>query len=78
MTFLRENAPPVLRQFVVSGGRRLDIPVAGASSVPDLANEMFGAVVEADVPIVVERALYGDAGSQVFGLGTNATATPLP
>ena len=39
---------------------------------------MFGASIDADQPIVVERALYGDAGTQVFGIGTNATATPLP
>jgi hypothetical protein len=46
--------------------------------VPELADEHFGALIESDQPIVVERALYGNAGAQTFGLGTNATATPLP
>jgi hypothetical protein len=77
--FLRENAGSMLRQFTVPAGRRLNISVAGAgSSVPDLSNEHFGALLRSDQPVVVERALYGNAGTQVFGIGTNATATPLP
>ena len=80
ITFLRETAAPVVRTFVGRGARRrLNVAVAGAgSTVPELANEMFGALIEVDQPIVVERALYGNAGTQVFGIGTNATATPLP
>jgi hypothetical protein len=46
--------------------------------VPELAKENFGAAIPSDQPIVVERALYGNAGTQPLGLGTNATATPLP
>ena len=77
--FLRETGAPVVRTFLVPGGSRFNVAVAGAgSSVPELANEMFGAAIESTHPIVVERALYGDSGAQVFGIGTNATATPLP
>ena len=79
ITFLREAGAPVVRSFSVAGETRLNIAVAGAgSTVPELANEMFGALIEANQPVVVERALYGNAGTQVFGIGTNATATPLP
>ena len=68
-----------MRPFTVAGGSRLNVAVAGTgSTVPELSNEHFGALIESDQPIVVERALYGDAGTQVFGIGTNATATPLP
>jgi hypothetical protein len=69
----------VVKTFTVAGESRLNVAVAGpGSAVPELANEMFGVLIESTQPIVVERALYGNAGTQVFGLGTNATATPLP
>ncbi|MEO5822649.1 MAG: hypothetical protein ABIT71_19245 [Vicinamibacteraceae bacterium] len=79
ITFLRESGAPVVRTFAVAAGTRRNVAVAGAGSmVPELVDEHFGALIESDQPIVVERALYGNAGTQVFGLGTNATATPLP
>jgi hypothetical protein len=79
MRFLREAGAPVIKTFTVAGERRVNVAVAGpGSSVPELADEMFGVEIESTQPIVVERALYGDAGTQVFGIGTNATATPLP
>ena len=79
ITFLRDTGAPVIRTFTVQPGSRFNVAVAGPlSTVPELANEMFGAVIDSTQPIVVERALYGNAGSQVFGLGTNATGTPLP
>jgi hypothetical protein len=46
--------------------------------VPELTDEGFGVDLTSTVPIVVERSLYGDAGPQIFGIGTDATATPLP
>jgi hypothetical protein len=46
--------------------------------LPELANEEFGAVISWTQPIVVERAMYADAGCFVWSAGTNATATPLP
>jgi hypothetical protein len=77
--FLRETGAPIVRTFFVPGESRLNVSVGGpGSTVPELANEMFGATIQADQPIVVERALYGNAGTQPLGLGTNATATPLP
>ena len=77
--FLRESGAPVVRSFLVTPQSRRNIAVAGpGSTVSELADEHFGALIESDQPIVVERAMYGNAGTQVFGLGTNATATPLP
>jgi len=77
--FLRETGAPVIRSFIVPAQSRQNVSVAGAgSTVPELSNEHFGAFIQSDQPIVVERALYGDAGTQVLGMGTNATATPLP
>ena len=79
VTFLRETGSPIARTFAVAAGRRLNVAVAGpGSTVPELVDESFGADITSTVPIVVERSLYGDAGPQVFGIGTNATATPLP
>jgi hypothetical protein len=79
LTFLRESGAPLVRTFAVRGGRRLNVAVGGpGSTVPELSNEMFGTAIASTQPIVVERSLYGDAGSQIFGIGTNATGTPLP
>ena len=58
---------------------RLNVSVRGAgSAVPELLDETFGAVIVSSQPIAVERAMYGNAGGQVFAAGTNATATRLP
>jgi hypothetical protein len=46
--------------------------------VPELSNEEFAAVIKSTVPIVVERAMYLDAGGIVWSAGTNATGTRLP
>jgi hypothetical protein len=46
--------------------------------VPELADEEFGAAIKSTQPIVVERAIYLDAGGVVWSAGTNATATRLP
>jgi hypothetical protein len=77
--FLRRDGPTLSKTFSVEGGRRQNVAVAGPGShVPELANETFGAVITSDQPIAVERAMYGNAGGQVFAAGTNATATRLP
>ena len=47
------------------------------SDVPELANESFGAVIDATQPIAVERSLYSNVGGVVWAAGTNATATRL-
>ena len=52
--------------------------VGPGTTVPELANEHFGAVVTSDQPIAVEHALYWDANGVTWAAGTNATATRLP
>jgi len=57
---------------------RQNVSVAGTgSTVPELSNEHFGAFIQSDQPIVVERALYWNANSEFWSAGTDATATEL-
>jgi hypothetical protein len=79
MLFLRESGAAVHKTFTVQPESRFTIAVAGpGSQVPELANEMFGTTILSSQPIVVERALYGNAGTQVLATGTNATGTVVP
>jgi hypothetical protein len=45
--------------------------------VDAIQNERFGAVITSDLPIAVERAIYGNVPGQIWGSGSNATATQL-
>ena len=67
----------MVRTFTVNPTSRLNVQ---AGSVPELANESFGALIQvtAGASIFVERALYSDAQGVVFAAGTNALATRLP
>ena len=79
VTFLRSNGTTVQRAVSVPAFSRRTVTVSGPhSTVPELVDETFGAVIDSTHPIVVERAMYGSPGGQVFGNGTNATATRLP
>jgi hypothetical protein len=79
ITFLREaGTAPVTKTFVVQPTSRFNLTVGPGSSVPELANEHFGALISSDQPIAVERALYWDANGQIWAAGSNATATRLP
>jgi hypothetical protein len=62
----------------VNPSSRLNVSIGTGTDVPELTNERFGALIESSVPIAVERALYANVGPQVWGAGTNATATRLP
>jgi autotransporter-associated beta strand protein len=77
ITFLRENGAPVTKSFTVEPRTRFNVAV-GSASVPEITNERFGAVIESDTPIIVERALYWDAANLTWAAGSNATATRLP
>jgi YVTN family beta-propeller protein/autotransporter-associated beta strand protein len=78
-TFLRENGTTVVKTFTVQPTSRFTIAVNGASSdVPELANESFGTTITSTQPVIIERALYTDAGGVMWAAGTNATATRLP
>ncbi len=79
ITFLRDDpATNVTHTFKVDPQTRFNVPVGPGTSVPELTNEHFGALITSDQPIAVERALYWDANGQVWAAGTNATATRLP
>jgi hypothetical protein len=60
VTFLREDGPPVLKDYVVGPSSRLTI---GSSDVPELSDRAFGAriAVTNGMPILVERSLYWNA-----------------
>jgi hypothetical protein len=78
ITFLRESGAPIVKQFTVNPSSRFNVSIGSGDDVPELTNERFGALIESSEAIVVERALYANFGSQVWGAGTNATATRLP
>jgi hypothetical protein len=78
ITFLRESGAPIVKQFTVNPASRLNVSIGSGADVPELTNERFGALIESNVDIAVERALYANSGSQLWGAGTNATATRLP
>jgi autotransporter-associated beta strand protein/YVTN family beta-propeller protein len=79
VTFLRLNGTTLVKTFVVGPTSRFNIAVTGPdSSVPELADESFGAVIESTQPVIVERSLYTDANGVTWAAGTNATATRLP
>jgi hypothetical protein len=78
ITFLRETGAPFTKTFTVPATQRLNVQVGPGTDVSELDNERFGALITSDQPIAVERAMYANAGSQVWAAGTSASATPLP
>ncbi len=75
VTYLRFSGGPITKTYQVPGTSRYNIPVRDV--VPELRDEIFGAIVEAPLPIAVERAMYWSALGEFWSGGTNATATPL-
>jgi autotransporter passenger strand-loop-strand repeat protein len=69
---------PFTHRVVVQPGVRVTLPSPIWGSYPGLDNSEFGAFIQSDRPIAVERAMYSSALGQVFAAGTNATATRLP
>jgi hypothetical protein len=78
MVFLREGQTPVTKSFTVQPTSRFTVSTGPGSLVPELRNEQFGALIVSSEPIVVERAMYANAGGLTWSAGTNATATRLP
>jgi hypothetical protein len=76
ITFYRTNGTMVTKAYEVAAASRLTVYVN--AEVPELVNESFSALVSADLPIVVERALYSNAEGVTWAAGTNATGTPIP
>jgi uncharacterized delta-60 repeat protein len=55
VSFLTESAGTIVRTYAVAPMARVTV---AASSVPEIVNRSFAMVVDADVPIVAERAMY--------------------
>jgi hypothetical protein len=80
VTLLFDDGSPVMaRTFGVVANSRFGVSVR--DEFPEVLGKRFGALIEsvgqAPVPIVVERAMYADAGGEVWAAGTNVLATRL-
>ncbi len=80
LTFLRENGSTVTKTFAVAPTSRFNVAIGPGtgSMVPELQDESFGAIINSDQPIAVERAMYSNTLGVVFQAGTGATAVHLP
>jgi tetratricopeptide (TPR) repeat protein len=76
VTFLRENAAPIVKTYTVPATSRFNIDT---SSVDGLRDESFGALITVTngIGIIVERSMYWDQGGVPFSGGTNATGIAL-
>jgi hypothetical protein len=71
---------PVTLEIAVPANSRTTVPM---HDVEALKGRRFGALVESVgaaplADLVVERAMYWNAGSEIWAAGTNLLATPLP
>ncbi len=74
LTILRTSSNPVTINKLVLANSRETVPSSefGLSS-----GERFGVRINSDQPIVVERAMYWNAGGQFWSAGTNETAVRI-
>jgi uncharacterized repeat protein (TIGR01451 family) len=74
-----DGSAPLARDFNINANARFNI--APESHFPETRGKKFGMVVESiggsPIQIVVERAMYSDAGGVRWAAGTNALATKL-
>ncbi len=78
LTFLRTTGAPIIKTAVVQPGGRLTVTTGPGTMVPELADESFGVVVQSDLPVFAERALYSNANNVFWAAGSAATATAIP
>jgi hypothetical protein len=84
VTILPEVGGSETRTFTIPARRRFTIDVDGQyPSVQDYPREArFGVIVRSQgavpSPLVVERAMYWDAGGVSWAAGTNSIGTPVP
>ena len=80
VTLRFEDGSSAVRTFPLSATSRFNVDVA--AEFPESANKRFGVLVESlgttPAQLVVERAMYGDAGGVRWAAGSNALATRLP
>jgi len=79
VTLLFEDGTTAARTFALTASSRFSVNVA--ADFPSAVGRRFGAVIESTgatpARIVVERAMYSNAGGIVWAAGTNALATRL-
>ncbi len=78
VTLYYEDGTSESQDFPLEANSRTNVPVG--LYFPNANGKRFGAIVEAlgaDPQIVVERAMYSDAGGVGWAAGTNAAATKL-
>jgi hypothetical protein len=80
VTLLFEDGSAVLsRTYPVAARSRFGVSVR--AEFPAASGKRFGALIESigitPAPIVVERAMYADAGAEPWAAGTNVLATRL-
>ncbi len=79
VTMLFEDKAPETKTYDVGANSRFNLELGATAFFPSAAGRRVGLIVEsAGVPVVVERAMYSDAGGQSWAAGTNAVATRLP
>ena len=80
VTLFIEGGGIAVRTFTVPASSRFNVDVATVFGAT-VANTRMGALVESlgtsPAPIVVERAIYSNAGGRVWAAGTNALATRI-
>ncbi len=80
VTVFVEGGGTAVRTFTVPASSRFNVDVATVFGSA-VANARMGALVESlgatPAPIVVERAIYSNAGGRVWAAGTNALATRI-
>jgi hypothetical protein len=79
VTILQPDAAPLRATYTVPPTSRFNIPLS-VNTAPPALGPRFGVIVESTngVPIVVERAMYWDAGAERWAGGTSAVAVRLP
>lgn len=79
VTMLSEDRSPETQTYTVGPNSRFNIALGAPGFFPSAVGRRVGLLIESTgVPIVVERAMYSDAGGQEWAAGTNAVATRLP
>jgi hypothetical protein len=80
VTVFVEGGSPVERSYTVGANSRFNVDV-GSEFGAAVANRRYGALVESlgtsPAAIVVERAMYSNAGGRLWAAGTNALATRI-
>ena len=75
-----EDGTTVVRTFPIAATSRFNVDVR--AEFPESIGKRFGVVVESlgatPAQLVVERAMYSDAGGVTWAAGSNALATRLP